>query len=103
MKTTEAGSKKNVIAISRTGIAATFEHGHTEHVKVAVTTGDSSRDEKWLRGSSGNEQFFDWVREIVRLAFCMTENKSHGQTFEGVELTLHAPVFAHGTTHGFLL
>ncbi|EPB72004.1 hypothetical protein ANCCEY_08901 [Ancylostoma ceylanicum] len=35
----------------------------------------------------------------VRLAFCMTVNKSHGQNSEKVGLTLRTPAFAHGTIY----
>ncbi|KIH64075.1 Ulp1 protease family, catalytic domain protein [Ancylostoma duodenale] len=35
----------------------------------------------------------------VRLAFCMTVNKSQGQTFEKVGLILRTPAFAHGTIY----
>ncbi|KHJ91569.1 hypothetical protein OESDEN_08565 [Oesophagostomum dentatum] len=35
----------------------------------------------------------------VRLSFCMTMNKSQGQTFEKVGLILRSPAFAHGTIY----
>ncbi|VDK71531.1 unnamed protein product [Cylicostephanus goldi] len=35
----------------------------------------------------------------VRLAFCMTINKSQGQTFDKVGVILRTPSFAHGSTY----
>ena len=48
--------------------------------------------------SKGNELPFLLKRRQypIRLAFCMTINKSQGQTFKKIGLYLPQPVFAHG-------
>ncbi|VDK72257.1 unnamed protein product [Cylicostephanus goldi] len=35
----------------------------------------------------------------IRLAFCLTVNKSQGQTFDKVGVILRTPSFAHGSTY----
>jgi PIF1-like helicase/Helitron helicase-like domain at N-terminus len=84
------GSRLQVTSLGNNLITATHLTGPYEGIPIMIPRVNTSSDVKNYPFKLSRRQF------PVQLSYCMTINKSQGQTFERIGISLQNPVFSHG-------